>query len=130
MIMNHSDNKGLVLPPKVAQIQVVIIPIYHTKKIKAEILDAKCIEIESVLKENGIRVYFDNRSGKKPGYKFNEWELKGVPLRIEVGARDIENNGCMVARRDVRDKRDNLKKVAMKLADSKAFVAAIHELLE
>merc|ERR1719361_2663223 len=130
MVMNHSDNMGLVLPPKVAQIQAVIVPIYDTKKIDASILDAKSMEIEAILKEAGVRVYFDNRSGKKPGYKFNEWELKGVPLRIEVGARDIENNGCMVARRDVRDKKDNLKKVLMKLDDTKRFVAAIHELLE
>jgi len=128
MIMNHSDNKGLVLPPKVAQIQVVIIPIYHTKKIKAEILDAKCIEIESVLKENGLRVYFDNRSGKKPGYKFNEWELKGIPLRVEVGARDIEKNSCMIARRDEREEKgDNLKKVSMPIDEN--FVGAVEQLL-
>jgi len=129
MIMSHSDNKGLVLPPKVAQIQVVIVPIYHTKKIKAEVLDSKCMEIESTLKAKDIRVYFDNRGGKKPGYKFNEWELKGVPLRVEVGARDIQKNSCMIARRDEREEKgDNLKKVSLPLDDG--FVGAVEKLLE
>eukprot|EP00483_Globobulimina_turgida_P010591 UN10612 len=103
MIMNHSDNKGLVLPPKVAQIQCVIIPIYDNKKMKPEIIDAKCFEIEKELKMCGdvpIRTYVDNRAGKNPGYKFYEWELKGIPVRIEIGARDIKKNSVMVARRD------------------------------
>lgn len=129
MIMNHSDNKGLVLPPKVAQIQVVIVPIYHTKKIKAEVLDTNCQMIEDILKGSNIRVYFDNRSGKKPGYKFNEWELKGVPLRVEVGARDIETNSCMIARRDEREEKgDSLKKESVKIDGG--FVGKVKKLLD
>ena len=129
MIMNHSDNKGLVLPPKVAQIQVVIIPIYNNKIIKPELIDAKCNEISDKLKAANIRTYVDNRAGKKPGYKFNEWELKGIPVRCELGAKDIEKNAVMVARRDQREEKrqDSLVKVSMKLDDT--FTKNIEDLL-
>lgn len=128
MIMNHSDNKGLVLPPKVAQIQIVIIPIYNNKVIKPELINNKCIEIENKLKAKDLRTYVDDRTGKKPGYKFNEWELKGVPVRVEIGARDIENNSVMVARRDEREeKRDSLVKVKVNVDDN--FVKTIEDLL-
>eukprot|EP01084_Bolivina_argentea_P312665 541324_1 len=128
MIMNHSDNKGLILPPKVAQIQVVIIPIYNNKKIKPELIDAQCTQISDRLKSCGIRTYFDNRSGKKPGYKFNEWELKGIPVRMEVGARDIANKCVVVARRDEREEKgDNLVKMSVDFDD--VFTTKIEELL-
>eukprot|EP01083_Nonionella_stella_P191036 707344_1 len=130
MIMNHSDNKGLVLPPKVAQIQVVIIPIYNNKKIKPEIINNKCIEIEKKLKLVNIRTYFDNRIGKKPGYKFNEWELKGIPIRIEIGVRDINKNCVMVARRDeMEEKTDNLVKISIQIDNENGFVNKIQQLL-
>jgi len=128
MIMNHSDNKGLVLPPKVAQIQAVIIPIYNHKKIEQKVIDAKCEEIEGKLKNVNIRTFVDDRTGKKPGYKFNEWELKGIPLRIEIGARDIAKNTVMVARRDEREEKGgNLVKIAVNV--NEGFTKTIEDLL-
>ena len=87
MIMVHSDNKGLVLPPYVANTQFVIIPIY-SKDNRTQITD-KANEIADQLKKAGLRVEVDD-SNKKPGYKFNEWVLKGTPVRIEFGPKDFE----------------------------------------
>jgi len=128
MVMNHSDNKGLVLPPKVAQIQVVIIPIYDQKKIESGVIDALALQVENRLKTAAIRSYFDNRTGKNAGFKFNEWELKGIPIRIEIGARDVAKQAVMVARRDEREEKgDKLVKVSMPLDDT--FVAGIEKLM-
>jgi|TARA_B100001540_G_scaffold97777_1_gene88009 prolyl-tRNA synthetase len=103
LIMVHGDDKGLRLPPNIAPIQVVIIPIYKTdedlKKIKDYIMP-----ISNELKEKNIPIYFDSRDSISPGFKFNEWEMKGVPLRIEVGLRDINDRKVMVARRDTLEK--------------------------
>jgi prolyl-tRNA synthetase len=102
MILMHSDDKGLVLPPKVAPIQAVIIPILFEDS-KAKVL-AKTREIAKHLEEKGISVYLDDREGYTPGWKFNEWELKGVPVRIELGPKDLDKNQVMVARRDTGQK--------------------------
>jgi len=111
MIMNHSDNKGLVLPPKVAQWQVVIIPI-HFKESEEEYkqLKLKAPELNKHLEENNIRSFVDDRETKKPGFKFNEWELKGIPIRIEIGPKDYQKQSVMMARRDERDGKGNLIK--------------------
>ena len=98
MIMVHGDDKGLVLPPKVAPIQVVIIPIYKNDEGKDKVLP-KVNEIKENLESRDIRVHVDDRSGLSPGYKFNDWELKGVPIRIEIGPKDIEKQSIVIAKR-------------------------------
>jgi prolyl-tRNA synthetase len=102
VIMTHGDDKGLILPPKIAPYQVVIIPIYRDKKDEQSVKDYLNQIIPS-LKMKGIRIHEDWRKGS-PGFKFNEWEMKGVPLRLEVGPKDIENNSVVVARRDYSEK--------------------------
>ncbi|QLH06467.1 proline--tRNA ligase [Nitrosopumilus ureiphilus] len=103
MIMTHGDDKGLVLPPNVAPTQVVIVPIYKNDEGKEKVL-FKVDEIKNNLESKGIRVYVDDRSELSPGYKFNDWELKGVPLRIEIGPKDIEKQSMVVAKRYNREK--------------------------
>ena len=103
LIMVHSDDNGLVLPPKLAPHQVVIVPIYKTDEQLAQI-DAKVAGIVSDLKALGISVKYDNSQNKKPGWKFAEYELKGVPVRLAIGARDLENNTIEAARRDTLTK--------------------------
>ena len=105
MIMVHGDDKGLVLPPKVAPIQVVIIPIYHSDEEKKTILE-KSREIELNLRSQNIRVHLDDRDQVTPGFKFNDWEMKGIPIRIELGARDIAEGKIVLARRDTGEKKD------------------------
>ena len=98
MVMTHGDDKGLVLPPKVAPIQVVIVPIYRNEEGEKKVME-KVGEIVEILEEKELRIHIDNRSGISPGYKFNDWELKGVPIRIEIGPKDIEKESCVVAKR-------------------------------
>lgn len=98
-VMTHGDDKGLVLPPGVAPIQIVLIPIIFSSSKSAEVT-AKCNEIGKHLADSGLRVFVDSRENYTPGWKFNEWELKGVPLRIEIGPRDIANNSAVLVRRD------------------------------
>ena len=98
MVMTHGDDKGLVLPPKVAPIQVVIVPIYRNEEGEKKVME-KVGEIVEILEEKELRIHIDNRSGISPGYKFNDWELKGVPIRIEIGPKDIEKESCIVAKR-------------------------------
>ena len=98
MIMAHGDDKGLVLPPKVAPMQVVIIPIYKNDNDKEKVM-TKVDEITNTLESKNIRVHVDSREEFTPGYKFNDWELKGVPIRIEIGPKDIENNSMVIAKR-------------------------------
>ncbi len=96
LIMVHGDDKGLVLPPKVAPIQAVIVPIYYNEQDKKRILG----EAEKIKEELGsIRIEMDTREGYTPGWKFNYWELRGVPLRIEIGPKDIENNQVVISKR-------------------------------
>ncbi|MBS4014135.1 MAG: proline--tRNA ligase [Bacteroidetes bacterium] len=103
LIMAHSDDNGLVLPPKLAPTQVVIVPIYKDQD-QYEMVCNKAREIESKLKARGISVKFDDRQTHKPGWKFNEYEFKGIPVRIAIGPRDVENNCVEVARRDTLEK--------------------------
>ena len=103
LIMTHSDDNGLVLPPNLAPFQVVIVPIYKNDEQLAAISE-KVAEITSKLKALGISVKYDNNDNKKPGWKFAEYELKGVPLRLAMGARDLENGTVEVARRDTLTK--------------------------
>ena len=103
LIMTHSDDNGLVLPPKLAPIQVVIIPIYKGEEQLAVIAE-RANEIVSELRKKGISVKFDDRDTFRPGAKFAEYELKGVPVRIAFGGRDLENNTVEVARRDTLEK--------------------------
>jgi len=103
LIMTHSDDQGLVLPPKLAPYQVVIVPIYR-KGEEMEMTIAKGKEIKAQLERVGIRVKLDDRDTQKPGFKFAEWELKGVPLRVAIGPRDIQNNTVELARRDTLTK--------------------------
>ena len=97
--MTHSDDNGLVLPPKLAPYQVVIVPIYKGSDQLKEISSA-AIKIKQLLEKNGISVKFDSRDTHKPGWKFAEYELKGVPLRLALGSRDLENETVEIARRD------------------------------
>jgi len=98
MIMTHGDDKGLGLPPKVSPIQVVIIPIYHSKEDKENVLQ-KAWQIKDGLSDNGIRVNLDDREQLTPGFKFNDWEMRGIPIRIEIGPKDIAKNQIVLARR-------------------------------
>ena len=103
LIMTHSDDNGLVLPPHLAPIQVVIIPIYK----KAEQLAAVTARVEPIVAElraKGISVKYDDADNKRPGFKFADYELKGVPVRLAIGARDLENNTVEVMRRDTLEK--------------------------
>lgn len=93
LIMSHSDDKGLVLPPKLAPLQFVIVPIFRNEEQKAEIL-IKAEKIKSSLKESGYECEIDSRDNLSPGFKYNEWELKGVPVRIEIGPKDLEKRVC------------------------------------
>lgn len=103
LIMTHSDDNGLVLPPKLAPIQVVIVPIYKNEEQLAAI-DAKVDGIAANLRAMGISVKYDNADNKRPGFKFADYELKGVPVRLVIGARDLENNTVEVMRRDTLEK--------------------------
>mgnify|MGYP001253583006 CR=1 FL=1 len=103
VIMTHGDDKGLTLPPKLAPVQVIVTPIWQKNKDKESVMES-CDAITKILKEAGIRVKIDADNTKSPGWKFNFWEMKGVPIRIEIGPRDVEKNACVVARRDVPGK--------------------------
>ena len=103
LVMAHSDDDGLVLPPKIAPLQVVIVPIYKGTE-KKDLLDAKGKEFAQQLKAAGISVKFDDSENARPGWKFAEYEMKGVPVRIALGLRDLDNNSVEVARRDTREK--------------------------
>ena len=112
MIMTHSDDKGLVLPPKVSPIQVVIIPIYYSKEDREKII-LEANKIKDSLSNNNVRVELDDRDNLTPGFKFNDWELKGIPIRIEIGPKDIEKNQVVMARRYNQTKDDiSLDKVS------------------
>jgi prolyl-tRNA synthetase len=104
LIMAHSDDNGLVLPPRLAPIHVVIIPIHKTEEQLADI-SVKAMSIKKLLESKGLTVKFDDRDTHKPGWKFAEYELKGVPVRLAIGPRDLENNTVEIARRDTLEKK-------------------------
>jgi prolyl-tRNA synthetase len=103
VVMVHGDDRGLVLPPKVAPVQVVIVPILY-KAADSDAIAAKANEIYQQLKKKGVNVVLDDRPEYTPGWKFNEWELKGVPIRIEIGPRDLKQEQVTLARRDTYQK--------------------------
>ncbi|MDX9945860.1 MAG: proline--tRNA ligase [Bacteroidales bacterium] len=103
LIMAHSDNKGLILPPRLAPTQTVIVPIFKTDE-QLQIISEKARKIMAELQKAGISVKYDDRDNLKPGFKFADYELKGVPVRIAIGPRDIENNTVEIARRDTLEK--------------------------
>jgi prolyl-tRNA synthetase len=103
LVMAHSDNDGLVLPPKIAPVQVVFVPIFKGEEQKKQI-DEKVLGLIKELKEKGIRTLYDDKDHARPGWKFAEHELKGVPVRVAIGARDLENNVAEIARRDTKEK--------------------------
>ena len=121
MIMAHGDDKGLVLPPKVAPMQVVIVPIYKNDNDKENVI-TKVNEIANILELKNIRIHIDSREELTPGYKFNDWELKGVPLRIEIGPKDIENQSMVLA------KRYNHEKMKMGLNEVGKIVTILDEI--
>ena len=100
VVMTHGDDKGLRLPPKLAPYQVVIVPIFKDDSKRGAVMEA-VRRLRAALDDAGIRVHIDNREGQSPGFKFNDWEMRGVPLRMEIGPRDVEKNNAVLARRDV-----------------------------
>lgn len=120
LIMSHSDDNGLVLPPKLAPYQVVIVPIYKNDEQK-EVVFERCEMLREALLKKDVRVKFDDRDTQKPGFKFHEWELKGVPVRLSVGPRDVEENTVEVARRDTLEKSyhsvDDIDNLVLSLLD-------------
>jgi prolyl-tRNA synthetase len=120
LVMVHGDDKGLVLPPNVAPVQVVIVPILYKEK-DTEAIITKAKKLREDLQRGGVEVVMDDREEYTPGWKFNEWELKGVPIRIEIGPRDIKQGQLTFARRDTREK------TAVKEGDA---VDAVKRLLE
>src|SRR6202012_3729494 len=103
LVMAHSDDDGVILPPRLAPLQVVIVPIYKGEDRK-DLLDARGKELAAQLKAAGISVKFDDNDNNRPGFKFAEYELKGVPVRIAMGLRDLDNNSVEIARRDTKEK--------------------------
>jgi len=120
LIMAHSDDNGLVLPPKLAPIQVVIVPIYRSAEGLQQIT-AKVEGIVEALKAKGISVKYDDRDTQKPGWKFADYELKGVPVRLAIGERDLQNDTVEVARRDT------LTKETVAVAGIEEYVAQLLE---
>jgi prolyl-tRNA synthetase len=120
LVMAHSDDQGLVLPPKLAPIQVVIIPIFKGDE-QLDAISVEALKIKTALEAKGISVKFDNRDTHKPGWKFAEYELKGVPVRIAMGPRDLENGTVEVARRDTQTK---------EIMSMDGIDVVIHELLD
>lgn len=136
LIMTHSDDNGLVLPPKLAPIQVVIVPIYRSQE-QLDTINAKVAPIVENLKKQGISVKYDNADNKRPGFKFADYELKGVPVRLVLGARDIENSTIEVMRRDTLEKEtvsiEGIERYVEKLLDdiqNNIYTKALNHRLE
>lgn len=104
MIMVHGDDKGLILPPRVAPIQIVIVPIYYSEKDEKEVV-SKAREIKEMLEQKSLRVHIDDRAELTPGYKYHDWEMKGVPLRMEIGPKDLQKQHVMTAKRHSGEKK-------------------------
>lgn len=145
LVMSHSDDKGLVLPPKLAPFQVVIVPIYKGEEQLSQI-SAVVLKMKKALEDKGISVKYDDRDTQRPGWKFAEYELKGVPVRIAIGGRDLENGTVEVARRDTMEKetlqqadienkiahlleqiQDNLYQKALTMREAKTYKADSYE---
>lgn len=122
----HGDDKGLIIPPFIAPIQIVIVPIYK-KEQRDEIIEA-AEKIQKTLQKAGLRVELDQREGYTPGWKFNEWEVRGVPIRLEIGPKDIQKEQVVLVRRDKREKAFVPMKDAAK--KSKTILKAMHKFLQ
>ncbi|MDX2174531.1 MAG: proline--tRNA ligase [Bacteroidota bacterium] len=120
LIMSHSDNMGLVIPPKLAPIQVVIVPIYKGEEGLAKVSEV-ANSIKTTLQQKNISVKYDNRDSQRPGWKFAEYELKGIPVRIAIGERDLANGTIEIARRDL------LSKEVIKIEDVETYVSKLLE---
>jgi prolyl-tRNA synthetase len=118
LIMIHGDDKGLVLPPRVAPIQVVIVPIYYSPEDREAVL-GKASEIKETLAKYNLRVHMDARDEVTPGYKFHDWEMKGVPLRIELGPKDLAKGKMVLVRRD------NLKKTDLAFENTEKGISSM-----
>jgi prolyl-tRNA synthetase len=118
IIMVHGDDQGLVLPPKLAPYQVVIVPIFKNDEEKASVLGA-AKELKTQLAKAKIRVTLDERDGQSPGWKFNDWEMRGVPVRVELGPKDVAKQAAVLARRD-RPGREG--KISVALSDVPATI--------
>ena len=121
VVMTHGDDKGLRLPPKLAPYQLVIVPIYRRDAQRGAVLET-VERLRRSFEAAGLRVHVDEREGQSPGFKFNDWEMRGVPLRVEIGPKDVENNNAVLARRDVLGRagkqfvsQDNVVEVAREL---------------
>jgi prolyl-tRNA synthetase len=104
LIMTHGDDSGLILPPRVAPYQVVIVPIPPRKGDVNEVVLPKCREVLAALRAADVRAHLDDRDTQLPGWKYSDWEMRGVPLRMEIGPKDIEKDQCVLVRRDTREK--------------------------
>jgi len=125
VIMTHGDNQGLILPPRLAPIQVVIVPIFRTDEEKEKVMDV----VERVAGDlDSLRVEIDDRTEMTPGFKFNDWELRGVPLRIEIGPKDVQNDSVVAARRDIFG-RDGKTKISLENISTEipALLDQIHD---
>lgn len=122
VVMTHGDDKGLRLPPKLAPHQVVIVPIYRRDAQRAAVLET-VDRLRQALEAADLRVHVDRREGQSPGFKFNDWEMRGVPLRVEIGPKDVENNNAVLARRDV------LGRAGKQFVSQDGAVAAVQALL-
>src|SRR5690606_19933784 len=120
LIMSHSDNHGLVIPPKLAPTQVVIVPIYKGEE-GLQKISVYANELKKRLQEKNISVKFDNRDSLRPGFKFAEHELKGIPVRIGIGERDLENGTLEIARRDT------LSKTSIKMEEAETYIEKLLE---
>ncbi len=122
VVMAHGDDKGLRLPPVIAPIQVVIVPIFRNDDERADVL-AAARRIGAELEGAGVRVHLDDRDGLTPGFKYNDWEMRGVPVRLEVGPRDLQNNTAALARRDLPGKESK------QFVSQDGLAAAVRDLL-
>ncbi|CAO2206287.1 unnamed protein product [Urochloa humidicola] len=100
MVMTHGDDKGLVLPPRVAPLQVIVIPVSYSRDTDMAAIKGACESTLSILSQSGIRAELDDRKNHSPGWKYSHWEMKGVPLRIEIGPKDVANKQVRIVRRD------------------------------
>jgi prolyl-tRNA synthetase len=123
LIMTHSDDNGLVLPPKLAPIQVAIVPIYRNEE-QFEAVSEVALKLKKEMEALGLRVKFDDDDNRKPGWKFAEYEMKGVPLRIAIGPRDLENGMCEIARRD------NFEKELIPIGDAAAKANSMMDVIQ
>ena len=128
LVMAHSDDDGLILPPRIAPVQVVIVPIYKGDEQKS-LIDEKVNGIVNELKNAGLRVKYDNSDQARPGWKFAEYEMKGVPLRVAIGARDLEQGVAELARRDTKEKRSVSMDVLVEVIQTE-LVAIQQQLLD